>query len=505
MRTSYSLTAIVLAALLLTPMLEVCGAVDPFQSSSRQGMFSGYGSDRRPAQMPNGEDARQTLQKEKHRLSASEKALYAGALRQIQSGEILVKHGLDMQGTRDHRSGLDGKVISAARTRQAGAEKVAEGRRLIRQGENRLVTLASQVVERLEGAENKMKSGEFHTWTDKDGRELSAIFLSLNDESVSVIREDGLEFEIPLATLSEKDISFSVLANQGIGLDSASFLKAIESSKQATITHLLTAGYQPSPSTQKLALERIIREQSSSMLETVLANGIDPNLLLDSGQLPLSHAVELSNLELINTLLKFEASLLKEDAYGLLPSYYALVDPDLKVIELVIPDKAHLPESIHRVFEYVAKGDLESVSIEHLKLLAQHEAGESLAPEQTATVDLILAAQNPVASGFFKALVEEDRHQYLPLYRDAGVAAKAIETGWEKVLSIVKQSPNNALDELLKTEGLTKQKANQLHLLGAGFEPDTTGFSREECEGVKRTGYMLTSLTDIVFLCRNAP
>lgn len=134
-------------------------------------------------------------------MTAAERQEYSTASAQFQRGCRLIEEGDRMRRMPDAQSQLGGHPIDNSRTRRAGEERTAEGRKLVENAQAQVEALG----QRIETRKRLLKEGHFYEWVDREGREIRAIFVKLENNNITLLRDDGREFTFPLDRLSADD------------------------------------------------------------------------------------------------------------------------------------------------------------------------------------------------------------------------------------------------------------------------------------------------------------
>lgn len=324
------------------------------------------------------------------------------ALRQINLGELEAQ-------TKDEFSKLLDKTIDRSDVRKAGEKKVAEGEARLKKAAGELQEIYAEAQARAELTSEARSKGLLHEWTSTDGRTLTASFVSLSSDAVTVMTDDGKEFAIPLKLLVKSDWSVAKILDSGRGFSTTGFLETIASGNTSELKYFIEAGYEPPAEIHGEAfLECIALEQSSLMLRLLIDYGLNVNSHSADGSTPLSHAVQVKKVAIVRTLLAADADPLLKDTSEpkLSPIVWSLHKWDPVISSLLfLQDEEKLGEFLASLSGYLNNEYFKPLSVDTAKKLQEIVDGKKIHYSDLQTFRLSLLGLEMTINDLEKVMI----------------------------------------------------------------------------------------------------
>ena len=363
------------------------------------------------------------------------------ARRSIREALRLISDGKVEAETEDDFSKLLDKTIDKSDVREAGRAKIKEGEKMLAQAAARLKEIYAGARERAELTEEARNRGMMHEWTSTDGRTLNAGFVSLADESVTVVVQTGDEYTIPLERLVKRDSWVAKIFDLGRGFDTTGFLKTIESGSIKELDYYVKAGFEPPREVHGEAfLKAIELDQDERVLQRLIELGLEVNSTSSAGRSPLSHAVLKADLPAVRILLQNEADPLIRDseAPALSPIVWSLHKWEPVITTLLFKfSEDTLDGFLSSLSGFVSKDYFQPVSLETAKKIQDIVSGKTFPHEEVQALKLSLISLDRTISAFERVMMVKEMRPLVISFHNFGFYRYTIRRNQEFIDSLI--------------------------------------------------------------------
>ncbi|MDP4693983.1 MAG: hypothetical protein NWS00_05490, partial [Opitutales bacterium] len=158
-----------------------------------------------PAETVAGIDLTTLKRPEGLALNAEEVTVERREQGRIREGLKLIESGEYDAKRKDGYSKLRDETIDNSHVREAGEQKIAKGEDMLKLAEENLGLLYEEAEKRRGTMSEAADTGLLREWTNLDGRSLTALFIALDGDKLTLQAETGQEYVVPLSMLVEGD------------------------------------------------------------------------------------------------------------------------------------------------------------------------------------------------------------------------------------------------------------------------------------------------------------
>lgn len=388
-------------------------------------------------------DLRTLRRPEGARLTQQELTTETSEKNRVRQGLKLIEQGKALEATQDSYSKLNNQTKDNSAVRKRGEQQIAEGQDMVQSGAQRLQQLYSKIAERTEQMNRDRESGLLRTWTNSQGRQLEAAFISLEGEQLKLQTIDGNIHTLPLSKLSEADQASAQLLNQGRLLTPADITQAVEQQEMATIQLYLDAGYTPPSTTIGDLFSFASAQESPELLQLLLNSDWDPNAHNRMGQSPLSVAAQTGKQLSASSLLSAGASPLSADTTddAFTPLMWAAHSGNAEMLQTLASDLeiSSVPPSVQRLLTIAESGTLNPITTESLKQLERFESDEPMPYQERLDLNIELLGLEANEEGLAQAINTEAYQPYVIEFAPYPFYKAVISNNLEQIPELIKQ------------------------------------------------------------------
>ena len=373
-----------------------------------------------PAETVAGIDLTTLKRPEGLALNAEEVTVERREQGRIREGLKLIESGEYDAKRKDGYSKLRDETIDNSHVREAGEQKIAKGEDMLKLAEENLGLLYEEVEKRRGTMSEAADTGLLREWTNLDGRSLTALFIALDGDKLTLQAETGQEYVVPLSMLVEGDHAAAKLMDDGKTLTNEDFLETIELGGVSEMERFYEAGYVPDGKTQGDALTLAVKRSRvlTPMLQKLIEKGIDPNQTNSEGLTALSVAAAAGAQESAKFLLESGASSTMGDATGeeLTPLLWAIHKGDAAMTTLLASRSEGLSENVLSLVQLAEAEQLKPIELDMLQQLRAIDNGTGISLQDELAFRLKLFGLEPTMAGLEKCVITRSFRPYVVNY-----------------------------------------------------------------------------------------
>lgn len=332
----------------------------------------------------------------------------------------LIEAGKYDANRKDGFSKLKQETIDNSHVREAGEQKIAKGEEMLKLAAENMELLYGEAEQRRGTMSEAADTGLLREWTNQDGRSLTALFVALDGDQLTLQAETGQEYVVPLSMLVESDHAAAKLMDDGKTLTNEDFLSTVEFGGVSEMLRFYEAGYTPDEKTQGDALTLAIKRSRvlTPMLQKLIEQGIDANQTNSEGLSALSVAAIESAQQSAKFLLESGASPTMSDATGeeLTPLLWAINKGDSLMTTLLASRSEGLSENVLSLVQLAEEEQLKPIDLDMLQQLRAIDNGTGISLQDEMAFRLKLFGLEPTMASLEKCVITRSFRPYVVNY-----------------------------------------------------------------------------------------